>query len=145
MLTVEELAIVPELEHVWMKLVTVTEQHQWGWFSEWIILKRQLKNVITVILLAEVIFEEVIQNSRSQVFYRVAVPRAGFRGGRGGHAPPPSPRLFFEITCSFFKSLWRTANVLFEVELIINNTPLIYVYPNAVEICLTLDHLLFGR
>ena len=35
--------------------------------------------------------------------------------------------------------------MLFEVELIINNTPLIYVYPNTIETCLAPNHLLFGR
>ena len=33
--------------------------------------------------------------------------------------------------------------VLFEVELIINNAPLIY--PNTIKTCLTPNHLLFGR
>ena len=44
--------------------------------------------------------------------------------------------------CSHFKEL-QTA--LFEVELIINNAPLTYVYPNTIETCLALNHLLFGR
>ena len=35
--------------------------------------------------------------------------------------------------------------VLFEVELIINNAPLTYVYPNTIETCLIPNHLLFGR
>ena len=35
--------------------------------------------------------------------------------------------------------------MLFEVELIINNEPLIYVYPNTIETCLTPNSLLFGR
>ena len=35
--------------------------------------------------------------------------------------------------------------MLFEVELIINNAPLTYVYPNTIETCLTPTHLLFGR
>ena len=35
--------------------------------------------------------------------------------------------------------------MLFEVELIINNAPLVYVYPNTVETCLTPNYLLFGR
>ena len=34
--------------------------------------------------------------------------------------------------------------MLFEVEMIING-PLTYVYPNTIETCLTLNHLLFGR
>ena len=32
--------------------------------------------------------------------------------------------------------------MLFEVELIINNAPLTYVYPNNIETCLTTNHLL---
>ena len=34
---------------------------------------------------------------------------------------------------------------LFEVELIINNAPLIYFYANTIETCLTSNYLLFGR
>ena len=45
----------------------------------------------------------------------------------------------------FFNHFEELQNVLFEVELIINNAPLIYVYPNTIEICLTPNHLLFGR
>ena len=33
----------------------------------------------------------------------------------------------------------------FEVELIVNNAPLIYVYPNTIKPCLTPNYLLFGR
>ena len=35
--------------------------------------------------------------------------------------------------------------MLFEVELSINNTPLTYLNPNSIEICLIPNHLLFGR
>ena len=35
--------------------------------------------------------------------------------------------------------------MLFEVELIINNAPLTYVYPNAIKTCLTPNHFLFDR
>ena len=35
--------------------------------------------------------------------------------------------------------------MLSEVELIIDNAPLTYVYPNTIEICLTPNYLLFGR
>ena len=31
------------------------------------------------------------------------------------------------------------------IELFINNAPLTYVYPNTIETCLTLSHLLFGK
>ena len=53
-------------------------------------------------------------------------------------APPPHPSFF----CNHFEEL---QTVLFEVELIINNAPLTYVYPNTIETCLTPNHLLFGR
>ena len=45
---------------------------------------------------------------------------------RGVHATP--------IFSNHFEEL-RT--ILFKVELIINNTPLIYVYQNTIETCLT--------
>ena len=35
--------------------------------------------------------------------------------------------------------------MLFEVELIINNVPLTYVYPGTIETCLSANHLLFDR
>ena len=35
--------------------------------------------------------------------------------------------------------------MLFEVELIISNAHLTYVYPNTIKTCLTPNHLLFGR
>ena len=35
--------------------------------------------------------------------------------------------------------------MLFEVELIFNNKPLTYVYPNTIKTCLTPYRLLFGR
>ena len=40
---------------------------------------------------------------------------------------------FFATTC------------FFEIELIINSAPLTYIYSNAIETCLTSNHLLFGR
>ena len=46
------------------------------------------------------------------------------------------------IFCKHFQEL-RT--MLFEVQLIINNATLIYVYPNSIETCLTPKYLLFGR
>ena len=64
--------------------------------------------------------------------------RGGFRGGRGG-CP------FFVITCFFCSHFEELQTVLFEVEMIINNAPLTYVYPNTIETCLTPNHLLFGR
>ena len=44
--------------------------------------------------------------------------------------------------CNYFEEL---QTVLIEVKLIINNTPLTYVYPNTIKTYLTLNHLLFGR
>ena len=49
------------------------------------------------------------------------------------------PSLFF---CNHFAEL---EIVLLEVELIINNAPSKYVYPNTKETCLLPNHLLFGR
>ena len=34
---------------------------------------------------------------------------------------------------------------MFEVELIVNKAPLIYVYANIIKTCLTANYLLFGR
>ena len=44
--------------------------------------------------------------------------------------------------CNRFEEL---KTVLFKVDPIINNTPLIYVYTNTIETCLTPNHLLFDR
>ena len=35
--------------------------------------------------------------------------------------------------------------LVIQVELIINNAPLTYVYPNTIETCLTPNYLLFDR
>ena len=35
--------------------------------------------------------------------------------------------------------------ILYEIEAILNNRPLTYVYPNSLEDCITPNHLLFGR
>ena len=62
---------------------------------------------------------------------------------KGEGAPPPSPYFFKSLAfCRHFEEL-RT--MLFEVELFIKNAPLIYVYPNTIETCLTPNYLLFGR
>ena len=63
--------------------------------------------------------------------------------GRGHGECVPAP--YFSqslISCNYFE---EPQNKLFEVELIINNAPLIYVYPNTIETCLTPNYLLFGR
>ena len=68
--------------------------------------------------------------------------RGGFRGGRGGRASS----LFFAITCCFFCNHFEELQtVSFEVELIIDNALLAYVYPNIIKTCLTPNHLLFCR
>ena len=61
----------------------------------------------------------------------------------GGGARSCAPLFFFAITflCNHIEEL---QTVLFEVELIINNAPLRYVYPNSFETCLTPNHFLFG-
>ena len=52
------------------------------------------------------------------------------------------PTYFFQSIVFCFEEL---QTVLIEVELIINNASLTYVYPNTIETCLTPNHLLFGR
>ena len=53
--------------------------------------------------------------------------------------------LFFAITCFFCNHFEELQTMLFEVEMIINNARLTYIYPNIIETCLTSNHLLFGR
>ena len=68
----------------------------------------------------------------------VTESRGGFRGSAGGHVPP----LFLQslvFYCNYFEEL---QTVLLEVELIINNKPLTYIYPNTIE---TPNYLLFDR
>ena len=59
--------------------------------------------------------------------------------GKHGRARPP---YFLQSIAFCFEEL---QTVLIEVELIINNASLTYVYPNTIETCLTPNHLLFGR
>ena len=66
--------------------------------------------------------------------------RRGREGALGVRALPIFCNLLF--FCNHFEEL---QTVLFEVELIINNAPLTYVYPNTIEKCLTPNDLLFGR
>ena len=56
-------------------------------------------------------------------------------GGRGGHAPPFFCNHFFFFFCNHFEEL---QTVLFEVELLVNNARLTYVYPSTIETCLTI-------
>ena len=57
---------------------------------------------------------------------------ADSEGGARGRTRP-----FFAITCFFCSHFKKLQTVLFEVEMIINNAPLTYVYPNTIETCLT--------
>ena len=60
--------------------------------------------------------------------------------------------LFFSVTCLFLWGFFFFGNhfeelqtVLFEGELISNNAPFIYVYPDTIEKYLILNHLSFDR
>ena len=65
---------------------------------------------------------------------------------RGVRAPPPPSPIFCNNLLSFFCNHFEELQtVLFKVELIIKNAPLIYAYPKTIEICLTTNHLLFAR
>ena len=65
------------------------------------------------------------------------------RGGeRVAHVPHP---LFLQSLVFFCNHFEELRTVLFKVELIINNAPLTYAYPNTIKTCLTPNHLLFGR
>ena len=59
---------------------------------------------------------------------------------QGGVGPP-----YFLQSLVFRNHFEELETVLLVVELIINNAPLTYFYPNTIETCLTLNHLLFGR
>ena len=69
------------------------------------------------------------------------IPKGAYRERRAGGVRP----LFFVITCFFCNHFEELQTVLFEVELIINNAQLTYVYPNTIETCLMPNHLLFSR
>ena len=58
--------------------------------------------------------------------------RGGFKGGQEECAPPPPLLLpYFLQSLVFSNHFEELRTMLFEVELIINNGPLIYVYPNT--------------
>ena len=69
----------------------------------------------------------------------VTLSEADSRGRGGGRSP------FFAATYFFCNNFEKLQTVLFEVELIINNKLLTYLYPNTIETCFTPNHLLFGR
>ena len=75
----------------------------------------------------------------SQQINKFLIFRTGFRGGVGACAPLFCNHLFF---CDHFEEL---QTVLIGVKMIINNTPLAYVFPNTIKSYLTPNHLLFGR
>ena len=54
----------------------------------------------------------------------------------GGHGGTHFPPIFCNHLC-FCNYLEELETVLFEGELIINNAPLTYTYPNTIETCLT--------
>ena len=69
----------------------------------------------------------------------MTVPVVVLKGGAGGSAP-----LFLKplVFCYHFEELHT---VFIEAKMVINNAPLIYVYPNTIKRYLTPNHLLFGR
>ena len=68
------------------------------------------------------------------------ISRGEFTGGRRGRALSLFSNHLF--SCDHFEELHI---VFIEVKLIINNSPLTYVYPNTIKTYLTPNHLLFGR
>ena len=50
---------------------------------------------------------------------------------------------YFLQSLVFYNHFGELQTMLSEVELIINNAPLIYVYQNTIETCLTPNYLLF--
>ena len=69
-----------------------------------------------------------------------SIGKAGLGGTRGERSLPYLLQSL--VFCSHFKELQTE---LFEVELIINNAPLTYVYLNTIGTCLRPNHLLLGR
>ena len=66
-------------------------------------------------------------------------------GAGGARSPlPSSPPIFCNYLFSSMTLVVVKQTMLFQVELIINNAHLIYVYP-TIETCLTPNYLLFGR
>ena len=53
-------------------------------------------------------------------------------------------RVFLQ-SLALFNPFEEMQTVLFQAELIIDNAPLTYVYPNTFETCLAPNYLLFGR
>ena len=55
------------------------------------------------------------------------------------------PPLNFLESLAFCNHFEELQTVLFEIELIIDNEPLVYIYPNIIKTCLTPNCLVFGR
>ena len=70
----------------------------------------------------------------------------GQRQIQGGERPSPLSPIFWKslVIFSFYNPFKELHIVLLEIELIINNAPLTYVWLNTIETCLTPNHLLFG-
>ena len=66
----------------------------------------------------------------------MTVFRGGFKEG-----PPPPPHPYFLQSLVFCNHFEEKRTMLFKVELIINNAPLICVYLNTIETCLTPNYL----
>ena len=62
------------------------------------------------------------------------------RGKIKGEARAPSPPYFLQLLV-FYNHFEKLQTMLFKVEPIINNAPLVYVYLNTIETCLTPDYL----
>ena len=73
--------------------------------------------------------------------------RGGFRdgGGEGEEGQEVCPPRYFLQSLVFWNHFEELQTKLFEVELIINNAPLIYVYPNTIKTFLAPNYLLFDR
>ena len=71
--------------------------------------------------------------------------RGGFKMRRGGRAPLISLSPLFLQSIAICNHLEELQTMLFKVEPIINNAPLIYVYLNTIETCLTPNLFFFVR
>ena len=89
----------------------------------------------------------IFQDSQNKVSLEKYRPyniftEADLGGGMPGARYPPPPSHPTPIFCNHFEEL---QTVLFEVELIVSNAPLIRVYPKTIKTCLTPNYLLFGK
>ena len=73
--------------------------------------------------------------------------RDGYREESRRAPPLPPPSYFWQslVFHFFWNHFEELQTILFEIEVIINNAPLTYVFPNTIETCLTPNNLLFGR